>query len=105
MLSCRELAPSSARSMRARAWRNRFQPLKLRPTGLGHGVYKDNIDYNVFSGEWLIGRIYERNGFGGGGPKKSGFACRWGLLGLVIPVDQHDLRCITGSGHAPGVGG
>jgi hypothetical protein len=24
-------------------------PLKLRPTGLGHGVYKDNIDYNVFS--------------------------------------------------------
>ena len=41
-------------------------------------------------------------------PKKIGgtlFACRWGLLGLVIPVDQHDLRCITGSGHAPGVGG
>ena len=23
-----------------------------RPTGLGHGVYADAIDYNVFSGEW-----------------------------------------------------
>ena len=30
-------------------------PLKLRPTGLGHGVYKDSIDYSVFSGEWNIG--------------------------------------------------
>ena len=38
-------------------------PLKLRPTGLGSGAYQDNIDYNIFSGEWLIGRIYERNGF------------------------------------------
>jgi hypothetical protein len=38
-------------------------PLKLRPTGLGSGTYKDNVDYSVFSGEWLIGRIYERNGF------------------------------------------
>ena len=33
--------------------------LKLRPTGLGHGVYKDNVDYGVFCGEWCIGRIYE----------------------------------------------
>ena len=33
--------------------------LKLRPTGLGHGVYKDNPDYGVFCGEWCIGRIYE----------------------------------------------
>ena len=33
--------------------------LKLRPTGLGHGVYKDNVDYGVFCGEWWIGRIYE----------------------------------------------
>ena len=24
--------------------------------------YQDNVDYSVFSGEWLIGR-YERNGF------------------------------------------
>ena len=33
--------------------------LTMRPTGLGHGVYKDSIDYGVFSGEWCIGRIYE----------------------------------------------
>ena len=33
--------------------------LKLRPTGLGHGVYKDNVDYGVFCGDWCIGRIYE----------------------------------------------
>jgi hypothetical protein len=33
-------------------------PLKLRPTGLGHGVYKDTVDYGVFC-EWCIGRIYE----------------------------------------------
>ncbi len=31
--------------------------LKMRPTGLGHGVYKDDIDYGVFCGEWCIGRI------------------------------------------------
>ncbi len=31
----------------------------MRPTGLGHGVYKDNVDYGVFCGEWCIGRIYE----------------------------------------------
>jgi len=37
--------------------------LTMRPTGLGSGAYQDNVDYNVFSGEWLIGRIYERNGF------------------------------------------
>ncbi len=33
--------------------------LKMRPTGLGHGVYKDDVDYGVFCGEWCIGRIYE----------------------------------------------
>jgi hypothetical protein len=53
-------------------------PLKLRPTGLGHGVYKDNVDYNVFSGEWLIGRIYERNGF----PDEVRFF--WSLHGVVL---------------------
>jgi hypothetical protein len=37
--------------------------LTMRPTGLGSGAYQENIDYNIFSGEWLIGRIYERNGF------------------------------------------
>ena len=34
-------------------------PLKMRPTGLGHGVYKDVPDYDVFCGEWCIGRIYQ----------------------------------------------
>jgi hypothetical protein len=34
-------------------------PLKMRRTGLGHGVYKDVPDYSVFSGEWCIGRIYQ----------------------------------------------
>ena len=34
-------------------------PLKMRPTGLGHGVYKDNVDYGIYCGEWCIGRIYE----------------------------------------------
>ena len=33
--------------------------LTMRPTGLGHGVYKNDIDYSVFCGEWCIGRIYE----------------------------------------------
>jgi hypothetical protein len=36
--------------------------LKMRPTGLGHGVYKDVPDYGVFCGEWCIGRIYEKRG-------------------------------------------
>ena len=31
----------------------------MRPTGLGHGAYKDNVDYGVFCGDWCIGRIYE----------------------------------------------
>jgi hypothetical protein len=34
-------------------------PLTMRPTGLGHGVYKDVPDYSIFCGEWCIGRIYE----------------------------------------------
>ena len=33
------------------------------PTGLGHGVYRDDVDFSVFSGDWAIGRIYERKGF------------------------------------------
>jgi hypothetical protein len=32
-------------------------PLTMRSTGLGHGYYKDAIDYSVFSGDWSIGRI------------------------------------------------
>ena len=34
-------------------------PLEMRPTELGHGVYKDVPDYGIFCGEWCIGRIYE----------------------------------------------
>jgi hypothetical protein len=36
----------------------------MRPTGLGHGVYKDDIDYSVFSGEWLIGRRFRMLAWG-----------------------------------------
>ena len=32
----------------------------MRPTGLGHGVYKDVPDYSIFCGEWCIGRIIRR---------------------------------------------
>ena len=34
-------------------------PLTMRPTGLGQGVYKDKLDYDVYCGQWCIGRIYE----------------------------------------------
>jgi hypothetical protein len=27
-------------------------PLKMRPTGLTPGFYKDTVDYSVFCGEW-----------------------------------------------------
>ena len=33
--------------------------LKMRPTGLDHGVYKVVPDYSIRCGEWCIGRIYE----------------------------------------------
>ena len=55
-------------------------PLKMRQTGLGSGTYKDNVDYSVFSGEWLIGRIYERNGF----PDEVRFF--WSLHGVVLTI-------------------
>ena len=48
------------------------------PTVLGSGAYKDNLDYSVFSGEWLIGRIYEREGF----PDEVRFF--WSLHGVVL---------------------
>ena len=35
--------------------------LAMRPTGLGHGYYKDSIDFAVFNGDSAIGRIYERH--------------------------------------------
>ena len=65
--------------------------LTMRPTGLGHGVYKDDIDYSVFSGVWLIGRIYERKGF----PDDVRFF--WSLHGLVL-TRPPDIRT---DGHTP----
>jgi hypothetical protein len=55
----------------------------MRPTGLGHGVYADAIDYNVFSGEWCIGRIYEQRT----GPK----GLRW-FWALHAPGGRETLR-------------
>lgn len=52
--------------------------LPMRPTGLGHGFYKDKIDYGVFSGDREIGRIYERHGF----PADVRFF--WSLHGVVL---------------------
>jgi hypothetical protein len=57
--------------------------LTMRPTGLGHGVYKDTIDYGVFSGEWCIGRIYEQRT----GPKE----LRW-FWALHAPGGRETLR-------------
>ena len=57
--------------------------LTMRPTGLGHGVYANAIDYNVFSGEWCIGRIYEQRT----GPK----GLRW-FWALNAPGGRETLR-------------
>ncbi len=57
--------------------------LKMRPTGLGHGVYKDDIDYSVFCGEWCIGRIYETRT----GPE----SLRW-FWALHAPGGRETLR-------------
>ena len=34
--------------------------LTMRPTGLGHGVYKDTPDYNIFCGH-VVHRSHLRN--------------------------------------------
>jgi hypothetical protein len=34
--------------------------LTMRPTRLGHGVYKDDIDFGVFSGEWELKRSWRK---------------------------------------------
>jgi hypothetical protein len=57
--------------------------LKMRPTGLGHGVYKDVPDYGVFCGEWCIGRIYETRT----GPE----SLRW-FWALHVPSKPGTLR-------------
>jgi hypothetical protein len=65
-------------------------PLTMRPTGLGHGVYKDSIDYGVFCGEWCIGRIYENRS----GPEDQ----RW-FWALHAPRTRDPTNCQP-SGHA-----
>jgi hypothetical protein len=59
--------------------------LKLRPTGLGSGAGQDDPDFVVYSGEWQIGRIYERRGF----PDDVRWV--WSLYGVVLtrPPDIH----------------
>ena len=47
------------------------------------GVYKESIDYGVFSGEWNIGRIYEVRG----GPEP----LRW-FWALHFPSKPESLR-------------
>ena len=36
----------------------------MRPTGLGHGFYKNDVDYGVYCGEWCIGRTRPFKGVG-----------------------------------------
>jgi hypothetical protein len=57
--------------------------LKMRLTGLGHGVYKDVPDYSVFCGKWCIGRIYRNRS----GPED----IRW-FWALHAPGGRDTLR-------------
>jgi hypothetical protein len=65
--------------------------LKLRPTGLGSGVYKDSIDYCVFAGPWNVGRIYERRGVA------AAVRFFWSLHGVVLTRSPE----IHTDGHEP----
>ena len=58
-------------------------PLKMRPTGLSSGFYKDSVDYSVFCGEWCIGRIYENRS----GPESLRWF--WALYAPSKPGDAH----------------
>ena len=64
--------------------------LKMRPIGLGHGVYKDNVDDSVFCGEWSIGRIYEIRS----GPEE----LRW-FWALHFPGRPENLRTDNRAGY------
>src|SRR3979490_166575 len=52
--------------------------LTMRPTGLGSGAGKDDPDFVVYSGEWQIGRVYERKDF----PDDVRFY--WSVHGIVL---------------------
>jgi hypothetical protein len=58
----------------------------MRPTGPGHGAYKDDPDFVVYSGAWQIGRIYERRGF----PDHVRWV--WSLYGVVLTRPTHTGR-------------
>jgi hypothetical protein len=55
----------------------------MRPTGLGSGFYKDDVDYSVFCDEWCIGRIYEK--------RSSPEHLRW-FWSLFCPSKPESLR-------------
>jgi hypothetical protein len=57
--------------------------LKMRPTALSSGYYKNTVDYSVFCGEWCIGRIYENSS----GPEH----LRWSWS-LLSPSKPESLR-------------
>jgi hypothetical protein len=58
-------------------------PLKMRPTGLSSGFYKNIVDYSIFCGEWCIGRLYENRS----GPEHM----RW-FWSLLYPSKPESLR-------------
>jgi hypothetical protein len=63
----------------------------MRPTGLGHGTYKDDPDFVVYSGAWQIGRIYKRRGIA------DAVRWSWSLYGVVLTRPPG----INADGHAP----
>ena len=63
-------------------------PLKLRPTGLGHGVYKNNIDYGVFCGEWCMGRTRTEICAGSGRSTPQVSQGTWRISNQVATLDE-----------------
>jgi hypothetical protein len=57
--------------------------LKMRPTGLSSGYYKNTVDYSIFCGEWCIGRISENRS----GPEHM----RWSWV-AALPQQARSLR-------------
>jgi hypothetical protein len=84
-------------------------PLKMRPTGLGHGVYKDNVDYSADCATLLAETVSAAKATGRGGVEKGGMEPfrrhivsqnRAGLLkiaGMMLPIPMEAL--IMGSVH------
>jgi hypothetical protein len=72
-------------------------PLKLRPNGLGHGVYKDIPDYSGFCGEWFVSAASMRTERPGGDRGTQAGA----LNGIKrrLPVLFDTLWCPIGTGN------